>query len=204
MKTFDTFSSLNVSTENCEVCWIGQSRFRKDRPVNCKLTSLVTSSIKILGMHFSYDKEIADDKHFSDLLNCVQSVPNTCHQRYLILSGKIQVFKSLIASKPVYIARMKLYQNMLWLHRNFIWNCKKPKIKHSTLIGYYSDGGLKDIHLTFKLESLKFSKIKQLRDTTDFHPLKVLANQILKPVGGSSIFHSNLSLSKLTKQRIEQ
>ena len=43
-----------------------------------------------------------------------------------------------------------------------------------------------------------------MRDRTDFHPWKVLANLILKPVGGSSIFHSNLSLSKLTKQKIEQ
>ena len=43
-----------------------------------------------------------------------------------------------------------------------------------------------------------------MRDTTDFHPWKALANLILKPVGGSSIFHSNLSLSKLTKERIEQ
>ena len=51
MKTFGTFSSLNASIEKCEVCWIGQSRFRKDRPANCKLTSL--SSIKILGVHFS-------------------------------------------------------------------------------------------------------------------------------------------------------
>ena len=32
----------------------------------------------------------------------------------------------------------------------------------------------------------------------------MLANLILKPAGGSSVFHSNLSLSKLTKQRIEQ
>ena len=80
----------------------------------------------------------------------------------------------------------------------------KPKIKHSALRGYYSDGGLKDIDLTFKLDSLKFSWIKRLRDTTDFHPWKVLANLILKIVGGSNIFHSNLSLSKLTKQRIEQ
>ena len=30
------------------------------------------------------------------------------------------------------------------------------------------------------------------------------ANPTLKPAGGSSIFHSNLSLSKLTKQMIEQ
>ena len=78
------------------------------------------------------------------------------------------------------------------------------EVKHSTLIGYDSDGCLKDIDPNFKLESLTFSWIKRLRDTTDFHPWKMLANLSLKPVGGSSIFHSNLSLSKLTKQWIEQ
>ena len=123
----------------------------------------------------------------------MQSVLITCHQRYLTLvRGKIQVFKSLIASKPVYIATMKtipkhVVDSMQALHRDFVWNSKKPKIKHSALIGYYSDGCLKDIDLTSKLESLKFSWIKQLRNTTDFHPWKVLANLILKPVGGSSI-----------------
>ena len=78
--------------------------------------------------------------------------------------------------------------SMQVLHRDFIWNSKKPKIKHYTIIGNYSDGGLKDIDLTSKLKSLKFSWIKQLRDTTDFHPRKVLANLILKSVGGSSIY----------------
>ena len=208
MKTFGTFSCLNASIEKCEVCWIGQSRFWKDRPASCKLTSIVISSIKILGVHFSYNKEIADDKNFSDLLNCMRSVLNTWHQRYLTLGGKIQVFKSLLASKLGYTTMKTVPKHVLdsmqALHRDFIWNSKKPKIKHSTLRGNYSDGGLKDIDLTSKLESLKFSWIKRLRDTTDFHPWKVLANLILKSVGGSSIFHSNLSLSKLTKQRIEQ
>ena len=90
---------------------------------------------------------------------------NTWHQCYLTLGGKIQVFKSLIASKLVYIATMKtvpkhVVDSMQALHRDFIWNSKKPKIKQSTLIGNYSDGGLKDIDLTSKLESLKFSWIE--------------------------------------------
>ena len=64
-------------------------------------------SCDTIGVHFSYNKEIADDKNFSDLLNCMRSVLNTWHQRYLTLGGKIQVFKSLIASKLVYTATMK-------------------------------------------------------------------------------------------------
>ena len=209
MKTSGTSSSLNASIEKCEVCWIGQYRFRKDRPVKHKLTFLVTSSIKIPGVHFNYNKEIADDKKFSDLLSCMRSVLNTWHQRYLTLGGKIQVFKPIIASKPVYIATMKtvpkhVVDSMQALHRDFIWKSKKPKIKHSTSICYYSDRCLKDIDLPSKLESLKFSRIKRLRDTTDFDLWKVSANLILKPVGGSSLFHSNLSLCNLTNQRVEQ
>ena len=84
METFGTFSSLNASTERCDICWTCQSRFRKYRPVNCKLTSLVQ------GVHFSYNKEIADNKNFSDLLNCMRSVLNTWHQRYLTFGGKIK------------------------------------------------------------------------------------------------------------------
>ena len=68
MKTFGTFSSLNASIEKCEVCWIGQSRFRKDRPVKCKLTTLATSSIKILGVHFSMMREEGRDINVTDFL----------------------------------------------------------------------------------------------------------------------------------------
>ena len=50
---------------------------------------------------------MAEDKNFSDLLKGMKTVLNIWKQRYLIFGSKIHVFKSLIASKPVYIASMK-------------------------------------------------------------------------------------------------
>ena len=84
------------------------------------------------------------------------------------------------------------------LHKDFIWSGKKPKIKHSTLIGDYCEGGLRDIDIDAKLLSLKFIWIKRLKDPTS-HSWKVVAN--LSQVGGDAVFHTNLCLSDNFKQQ---
>ena len=81
------------------------------------------------------------------------------------------------------------------IQKDFIWRGKRPKIKHSTLIGNFENGGLKDIDIESKLKALKLSWIKRLLDS-NFHPWKTLAAKLLEPVGGTKIFHSNLSMSR--------
>ena len=90
------------------------------------------------------------------------------------LAGKIQVFKSLVASKPVYLATViDLQQNFCdtikSLHKEFIWSGKRPKIKYSTLIGDHREGGLKDKDIDANFRYLKFMWIKRLNDS-NFYP----------------------------------
>ena len=33
------------------------------------------------------------------------------------------------------------------IHKDFIWDSKKPKMKHSSMFGDYEEGGLKDIDI---------------------------------------------------------
>ena len=40
----------------------------------------------------------------------------------------------------------------------FIWNNKNPKIKHSTSVADYSEGGYKDIHIKTKVSALKVAR----------------------------------------------
>ena len=89
------------------------------------------------------------------------------------------------------------------LHKDFIWNGKKPKIKHTALISDYTNGGLKDININCKLCSLKFSWIARLLYNYNFHPWKVIANEILRPLGECYVFHTNLSLSSETRKEIQ-
>ena len=129
---------------------------------------------------------------------------NIWKQRWLSLAGKIQVFKSLVASKPVYLVTMipvprNFCDTLKAVHKDFIWSCKKPKIKHSTLLGNYCEVGLRDVDIDAKLLSLKFIWIKRLKDPNS-HPWKVVANQLLSQVGGDAIFHTNLCLPDNFKQ----
>ena len=145
LKKFGEFSSLRINIEKCEACWIGRAKNRNTKPVKCKWTSLTKSSIKILGICFSYDKALVEKDNFYNLsLDCC-TLLNIWKQRWVSLAGKVQVFKSLVASKPVYLATMipvpqNFCDTLKALHKDFIWSGKKPKIKHSTLIGDYCEG----------------------------------------------------------------
>ena len=68
--------------------------------------------------------------------------------RQLTLEGRITVFKSLALSKVTHLLLItKLHINTIDLlykiQKNFIWQGKKTKIKHSTLRNGYQKGGKK-------------------------------------------------------------
>ena len=59
------------------------------------------------------------------------------------------------------------------LKKDFVWRGKRPKIKHSTLIGDYKEGGYKDVDTEVKIVALKIIWINKLM-ANDFHKWKAL------------------------------
>ena len=160
MKVYEVFSSLRVNVDKSEACWIGMAKGRTDKPLKCRWVCLQTDAIKILGIYFSYDKQIANNKNFIKLIIDSRALLNIWNQRWLSLYGKIQVFKSLTVSKPVFLVTMdKVPEDFInalqSMHEKFIWNNKTLKVKHSTLIGDYTHGGLKDIDIRSKVVIIK-------------------------------------------------
>ena len=144
-KYFQEYSSLKFNVEKCEACWIGRAKGQSSKPIQCKWINLNQNSIKILGAHFSYNKQLDEKMNFYQVTTDCQTLLNIWKQRWLSLAGKIQVFKSLIASKPVYIATMKnippqFLDDRQLLHKEFIRDGKRPKVKHSTLMGITRKG----------------------------------------------------------------
>ena len=80
-------------------------------------------------------------------------------------------------------------------HKDFIWDRKRAKIKHCTLIEGYIDDGLKDVDLVSKFTSLKFIWIRKMLYKKNFHPWVAVADNILRNVGGVNVFQSNLSVA---------
>ena len=102
-------------------------------------------------------------------------------------------------SKILYIATMKVPSKLILdeldvIQKEFIWDSKRPKIKHSILIEDYSEGRYKNVDIKSKLMSLKLIWIKKLL-YDNFHTWKDLAKNFLIPLGDTYLFHSNLSLS---------
>ena len=132
--------SLTVNVEKCEAIWIGRAKNRTLKPVTCKWTSLTKSCIKSLGVHFSYNRPLAEKENFYNLsLDCC-TLLNIWKQRWLSLAEKIQVFKSLVASKSVYVATMiSVPQNSVTLCNlctgNLSGMAKGPKLSIQSLIG---------------------------------------------------------------------
>ena len=107
MKKFEVFSSLKINVEKCEAGWIGKAKNCVTKIISCRWRSMTQSTIKILGVHFSYDKKLADKENFCKPIIDGRALLTVLNQRWLSLAGKIQVFKALIISKPVYIATMQ-------------------------------------------------------------------------------------------------
>ena len=65
MKKFREFSSSTINVEKCEASWIGRAKNRTSKPIRCTWSSLTKSCIKILGIHFSYNKALAEKENFT-------------------------------------------------------------------------------------------------------------------------------------------
>ena len=50
------------------------------------------------------------------------------------------------------------------IQKEFLWDGKRPKVKHSALINSYEQGGLKSIDIKCKIKSLQLSWVKRLFD----------------------------------------
>ena len=87
--------------------------------------------------------------------------------RQLTLKGRITVFKSLAVSKVIHILLItKLHNNTIDLlhkiQKNFIWQGKMAKTKHSTICNGYEKGGIKNVVLTNKITSIQSSWVKKI------------------------------------------
>ena len=93
----------------------------------------------------------------------------------------------------------QILDQMNIVHKSFIWDDKKPRIKHSTSIADYSEGGYEDVAIETKISALKVTWIKRLLDS-NFHSWKIIPTILFSIIGGLKIvFHSNLKLSRQCK-----
>ena len=202
MNVFDTFSiysSLKPNKSKCEIAGIGVLKWVSMELCGMECLDLTKNSVKILGIHFSYNKKIEDEKNIINLVKKIENVLKIWRIRNLTVQGKIAIFKTLAISKVIHLALVTnvpqaIIDQLNKIQKDFIWNLKHPKIRHSTLYNTHENGDLKSVHISNKLISLQCPWIKRLYDNTS-HCWKIIpAFLVRKELRKNFIFHSNLSI----------
>ena len=131
---------------------------------------------------------------------------NIWKYRGLTLAGRIQIFKCLAVSKTLYACTMlsaseQFIDQISSLKKDFVWRGKRPKIKHSTLIGDYKEGGYKDVDTEVKIVALKIIWINKLM-ANDFHAWKAIPNFVFTKLVSGLFFIIILNPRKIPHKKL--
>ena len=131
-----------------------------------KCINLNNYVIKMLGICYSYDKKLENEKNFLNHILKFQNVLNMWRLRNLSLLGKISIFKTLAFSKIIHLTLVTSVPSFAIdllnkIQKDFLWDKKNAKIKHTILYCDYANGGLKSIDVFSKIVSLQCSCVRR-------------------------------------------
>ena len=194
---FSKYSGLKLNESKTIICGIGVKRGVEVALCGMQSVNLLTESVKILGIFFSYDDEIMKEKNFISVIKKIENVLAVWRMRVLTLAGKITVLKSLIFAKIVFVNFLSnipkcIVKNLVKLKNEFLWDGKPPKVKHAAMVGSYERGGLKDIDIEKRIKALRLSWVKRLYDDT-IHEWKIIPKFYFEKFE-INIFYPNLKI----------
>ena len=101
---FYMVSGLCPNLSKCEIATISSLKDAKVALCGLKSLDLTKESVKILGVHISYNKKLQDDINVCTVVKNICNMIKYWRMRHLSLEGKITIFKSLAITKIVYLA----------------------------------------------------------------------------------------------------
>ena len=196
LKLFSKYSGLRPNYNKCETCAIGSLKGVTRALCGFKPIDLTNDSAKILGLHFSYNKKIQEDRNFIDTIKKMETILQIWRSRNLTLLGKIAVFKTLAISKLVYCSYLSNVPNSILetvnkIQNKFIWSDKPAKISHFTMCNAYERGGLQKTDINLKVDALHLSWVRRLFDDND-HQWKYIPKICLNIDSNESFFPNYL------------
>ena len=70
---------------------------------------LKNNTIKILGVYFSYNRSLENDENYGRYIIKIEKLLKLWRMRQLTIEGKISIYKTLVISKVVHLASVKVH-----------------------------------------------------------------------------------------------
>lgn len=167
LEKFKTCSGLKLNKSKTEIFYLGNTNHRP-----MYNTIKTTKKFKALGIYFTKDINNMSNINLDERFNKFINVLNIWKRRDLSLKGKITIVKSLALPQLIYVTNVvhvpeQFITNVDKEIRNFVWNGKPAKVKTTTMIGNFENGGLKMPHFSTIVKSQKIMWIKRLCKETN-------------------------------------
>ena len=200
VEAFGECSGLRINHDKSEVMLLGNS-VRSSLRNDTEIKNLeIKHSVKILGVHFTYDSRAKRKLNFDEIVTSIKQKLHIWRWRDLTIFGRIQIVKTFIIPIFLYRASMvccdqEFVKEVNKIIFDFIWK-GKDKVKRSVLVGDIEDGGLKAPHLNSMIETQRIMCCKKLV-SDEPSSWKIILLHYLKPVGGKFILCGNFDVKRL-------
>ena len=149
MKAFHKFSlvfGLKPNEAKCEIAGIGVLKGVSLALCGMDCIDLTKKTIKVLGIHFSYNKKLETEENFIRHVRKIEKVLKLWRMRNFTVEGQITIFKILAISKIIHLSLItnvptENINELNKIQKEFIWNGNNPKMKHFILCNKHENGG---------------------------------------------------------------
>ena len=150
----------------------------------------VENTFTALGINFSNNSSLREisNNNYDNKLEKAKSWVNIWSKRDLTIMGKVTILKSLVFSQFTYLAIPLLMPDKNVLNKintlifNFLWGCKRDKIKREIITRSKQEGGLDLFSFPDFILSLKLTLFNKLFSSNFEHPWKdIFLSQLKYP-----------------------
>ena len=151
---------------------------------------------------FNADLSNLFDLNFIPKFQKLKNILRIWSCRDLTPLGKIAIIKSLGLSQLIFLLSVlpdppaQFIKELDAVVYKFIWSGKPEKVKRLTVIGDYSEGGLRMCHIPSLIKGLKIAWVKRLIDSKNTGKWKIFFDYNLRPLGGNLLWYCNMNPSE--------
>ena len=201
---FSSYTSLNINRQKSEVAWIGSAKSLCNDFLDFKYVDLTVSSIKILGIYFSYDSEVNYQNNLARIKGNFVSSLNTWKSRNLSLYGKNTILKAVALPKLLYVCNSlisseQFIKSIKHEMDNFMWNGGSNKIKHNVMINNYQQGGIRMPDLDMLLKSRRIYWIKRFLSQNQGTCIWKIIPEFYFKKAGITVIGNNMDVKRLNE-----
>ncbi|MGI9312710.1 MAG: reverse transcriptase domain-containing protein [Alphaproteobacteria bacterium] len=203
LNIFDGISGLRTNFDKSYIFPIGYYVFNTPIHIlNC-LFKLSYGPICYLGISFTHHHDDFFRLNFLPKLSRLKSTLNLWSIRDLTPIGKILIVKTFALSNFVYLFTVLPNPPQAFIDElntciyNFIWKGKIDKVKRSTIIANYNEGGLRMPHINSFIHSLKCSWVRRYISDV-YNNWKLFFDIHLRKFGCAFLFNCNMHITDLS------